>query len=252
MNKREKLLKILGTRFGDDPKALEMIHEAIAKDYDRRLEEVSKVYRAEIERIQSENRADARERAQEAAMRHGESLAAIREAKADAIGKSTKASEGSVSKAVKELREWVENSVMHRLESHGKAIEKFNSNPGFAIGGPSRTFFIGGSPASTRYSDINLIAGAGITITEADNETTAQAGITITSTGGGGFTMLPATGAVNSINKSFTFTQEPSYIVSDGAWYTRLDNNLNAQWTWDGVSTATMIIPPTASIFGVA
>lgn len=185
MTRREKLLKILGTRFGDDPKALGMVHETIAKDYDKRLEEASRGYRAEIERIQAENRADAQERAQEAATRHQEALAAIREAKADAIGKSSKASEGAVSKAIKELKDWIENSVMHRLESHGKAIEKFSNSPGFAIGGPGRNVFIGGAVMSGRYSDMNLIAGTNVTITEADNETTHTADVTISASGGG-------------------------------------------------------------------
>lgn len=70
---------------------------------------------------------------------------------------------------------------------------------------------------------------------------------------GGGITELTATGLVNSVNKDFTFTQEPSYIVSDGAWYKPLDNNGGTQWSWNaGTLTATMVIPPNNSIFGVA
>lgn len=61
---------------------------------------------------------------------------------------------------------------------------------------------------------------------------------------GGGFTLLPATGAVNGINTAFTFTEQPDYIVSDGAWYRE-----NIGWTWSS-PTATMIIPPNDDIFG--
>lgn len=72
----------------------------------------------------------------------------------------------------------------------------------------------------------------------------------VDSTGGGGITELTATGTVNGVNAVFTFTQTPSYIVSDGAWYKKLDNNGNVQWS--GTTTVTMTIPPTSAIFGIA
>lgn len=62
--------------------------------------------------------------------------------------------------------------------------------------------------------------------------------------GGGGFTLLTATGAINSTNVTFTFTQKPTYIVSDGVWYRE-----NIGWTWSGL-TATMVIPPNDDIWG--
>lgn len=65
----------------------------------------------------------------------------------------------------------------------------------------------------------------------------------------GGFTELTATGTVNGINRNFTFTQLPTYIVSDGAVYKQLDNNGGVNWSWS-VLTATMTIPPTSVIFG--
>ena len=75
--------------------------------------------------------------------------------------------------------------------------------------------------------------------------------VLVDNSGGGVFQELAATGTVNGINTAFTFTQEPSYIVSDGAWYKPLDNNGGVQWSWSG-STATMVIPPTNAIFGIA
>ena len=73
----------------------------------------------------------------------------------------------------------------------------------------------------------------------------------VTSSGGGGFTELPATGAVNGVNAAFTFTQLPTYIVSDGAVYKQTDNNAGVNWSWNaGTLTATMTIPPSTSIFG--
>lgn len=67
--------------------------------------------------------------------------------------------------------------------------------------------------------------------------------------GGSGFTELTATGTVNGINRNFTFTQEPTYVVADGAVYKKLDNNGGVNWSWS-VLTATMTIPPTSIIFG--
>ena len=69
--------------------------------------------------------------------------------------------------------------------------------------------------------------------------------------GGGGFTNLTATGNVDGTNVTFTFTQVPSYIVTDGVWLTPLDNNGLTQWSNVG-TTITMVIPPNSSIFGIA
>lgn len=75
--------------------------------------------------------------------------------------------------------------------------------------------------------------------------------------GGSGITsfsqlVLTATGVVNGLNTQFVFTQEPTYIISDSAWYAPLDNNGNVQWSWNaGTLTATMTIPPSSNIVGV-
>jgi len=68
---------------------------------------------------------------------------------------------------------------------------------------------------------------------------------------GGGFTILPATGAVDGSNVTFTYTKKPSYIVIDGGTYPE-----NTRWTWSGL-TATYSVPPIASgdggfTFGIA
>lgn len=63
---------------------------------------------------------------------------------------------------------------------------------------------------------------------------------------GGGLTELPATGTINGVNTQFTFTELPTYIVSDGLWYKE-----NGGWTWNaGTLTATMSVPPSFSIWG--
>lgn len=108
-------------------------------------------------------------------------------------------------------------------------------------------------------------SGSGTALTVTDGVTTVTnvgtidfTGAAVSNGGGGtanvligGFTELPKlSGSVNGVNVTFTFSQTPSYIVSDGAWYKKLDSNGNAQWS--GTTTVTMVIPPTTSIFGIA
>lgn len=70
---------------------------------------------------------------------------------------------------------------------------------------------------------------------------------------GGGVTELVATGTVNGVNTTFTFIQQPSYIVSDHAWYGQTNTSGTTNWSWNGGTlTATMTIPPTEDIFGIA
>lgn len=63
-----------------------------------------------------------------------------------------------------------------------------------------------------------------------------------------GFAELPANGAVNGLNASFTFTQAPTYIISDHAVYQVTNSNGSANWT--GTTSVTMTVPPTEDIFG--
>ena len=78
--------------------------------------------------------------------------------------------------------------------------------------------------------------------------------ILVDGVGGGSFSqfVLTATGTVNGLNPTFTFTSPPSLIVSDGVWYFPTDNNGNTQWTGSGTDTITMVIPPTSAIFGIS
>lgn len=98
----------------------------------------------------------------------------------------------------------------------------------------------------------NLKAGTGMTLTY--SVVSGLPTITFASTGGGGFTKLTATGTRDGSNADFTFISEPSYIVSDGVWLTKLaDDGVTAMWTWNsGTLTATMANPPVYMIFGVA
>lgn len=111
--------------------------------------------------------------------------------------------------------------------------------------------------ANTLNKDVNSVAVAG-GVSDLDgvtilpflvNHTTGRLLISAVTSGGGGFTELTATGAVNGTNAAFTFVSQPTYIVSDGTVMKALDNNGNTNWSWAG-STATMTVPPSSSIFG--
>ena len=107
--------------------------------------------------------------------------------------------------------------------------------------------------------DVNSVAVAG-GVSDLDgttilpvliNHSTGRVKISAVLSGGISTFELTATGAVNGINTDFTFTQLPTYIVSDGAWYKQLDNNAGVNWSWNaGTLTATMTIPPSSSIYG--
>jgi hypothetical protein len=89
---------------------------------------------------------------------------------------------------------------------------------------------------------INLIPGAGISLTHV--QTGNRQDITITATGGAGaFTPLVATGAIDDSNVTFTYIQEPSAIVINGAAYLKTSQvgGVNA-WTWNNL-TATYAFP---------
>lgn len=70
--------------------------------------------------------------------------------------------------------------------------------------------------------------------------------IILSSSGGGTVTLLSATGNVDGVNLLFSFSQEPSIIVSDGSSLV-----VNHGWTWSG-GVATLQVPPQYYLFGIA
>lgn len=128
-------------------------------------------------------------------------------------------------------------------------IEKDGTNPqgdnGGWTGGKTVRYLQNGTEVSAFVTEINY--GSGITATYANNGR-----ITLTATGGAGFTELPATGTVDGVVTSFTFTQVPSYIVVDGIWLKPLANDgVTVNWS-NVLLTITMTNPPAQSIWGVA
>lgn len=117
-------------------------------------------------------------------------------------------------------------------------------------GGRSASLIVrnGANPIGQDIRILNFV-GSGFTVTR-DGDGIAT--VTSNSSGGTGFTELPATGTIDGStnfvnpNLTFTFTQKPTYIVQDGVWKKENDG-----WTWS-VSTATMSVPTQTAIYGVA
>lgn len=96
-----------------------------------------------------------------------------------------------------------------------------------------------------------VAAGTNITLVKNANGTT-----TINASGGGGFIILNTASTVDGSNQTFVFstaTAQPTFIVSDGVYFTALDNNGNTQWSWNsGTKTVTLTVPPPInSIFAI-
>ena len=106
-----------------------------------------------------------------------------------------------------------------------------------------------GKPVAIKDEGITLVPSVGSIDFAGTGVTGSNIGSDVTETipgGGAGLTQLTATGTVDGLNTTFTFTSKPTYIVSDGAWLLE-----NAGWTYSG-STATMTTPPQFSIWGFA
>lgn len=246
---RKKLLEILSKRFGDDPKAIEAVHEHIAKDYDKRLQEVKTAHSAEISEIRKSHDLELSRRDVEAKERHKEYLKQAQEiAESISDRKVKSSSEESATKYQKNLDK-LESKLLKRfdtrLDTHSQKIERFSA---FAVGAPNRSLYYNGTIISGRYSDVNFIAGAGITLSEVDNEETHQADFTISATVGGVSVQVP-TGTVNGVNTNFVFTVAPQIIVLDNA---NVMNKVSSDGTvnWTGTTTVVLNQAPNFNIFG--
>lgn len=151
----------------------------------------------------------------------------------------TKDSEADVRSLIKDLKKDLELKIAERLSA-------------LSLGGGSmnRQVLIGGTDYLTRYTDINWIAGNGVTITATNNDTRKRVDVTIT--GGIGSSTLTATGTIDDSNKAFTFISLPTVLVINGAVYQQTGGAIT--WTWTvGTLTATLSAPVGSggSIFGL-
>lgn len=131
--------------------------------------------------------------------------------------------------------EYIRNKKLGGKKTHrgGQVIE--TKDDGTVVAAETKSFnFVGSGVSATSDGNGNItvtISGGG---------------------GGGGMTELAATGGVNGLNKTFTFTELPTYIVIDHAWYKQLNSRGTTNWTWNGGTlTATLTFAPTEDIFGI-
>lgn len=127
-------------------------------------------------------------------------------------------------------------------------LKKEFSGKGVHFGNKAVYLFIDGVKKGLLNS-FNIKAGTNVTI--GHSVVNGLDTLTFNSTGGSGFTELPATGTVNGSNTVFTFTQVPTYIVVDGVWLKATDSNGGVQWS-NVSTTITMVSAPNNSIYGVA
>jgi hypothetical protein len=107
-------------------------------------------------------------------------------------------------------------------EEAKKLIEEFrldilNKIANIGGGSMNRQILIGGVNYLTRYTDLNFIAGAGITITAANDDTNRRVNLTIISSGSSSFET--PVGTVDDSNLTFTVSNTPKYIIVNGAQY---------------------------------
>mgnify|MGYP001561848968 CR=1 FL=1 len=103
------------------------------------------------------------------------------------------------------------NSIQGELEELAKDLRsRLASLANNRGGNANRQIFIGGADPLTRYTDINLKAGTGMTLSYANNDTTKKVDITFVSSGGSGTVRSINSTAVTSVIGSVAGTD---YVV---------------------------------------
>jgi len=87
-------------------------------------------------------------------------------------------------------------------------------------GNANRNFTLNGSSVLTKYTDIDIVPGTNMTIVATTDDVKGTTKLTFNSSGGGGggggSPWATPTGTVNSTNKTFGVSYQPSVVASDG------------------------------------
>jgi len=109
----------------------------------------------------------------------------------------------------------------------------------------NRQILFDGTNSLNQYTDFNLIAGSGITITPVANNSLKRVDVTLVSSGGSTY-QAPLTGELTGTN---TWTTAPSVIVVDGVpkQKTQTDGTVN----WTGTTTTVLAVLPNFDIYAI-
>lgn len=114
-------------------------------------------------------------------------------------------------------------------------------------GNVNRQIKVDGVDVLTRYTDINLIAGSGVTISTANDDTNRRVNVTIT--GSGGY-QEPTSGLVDGSNKTYVYATAPNAICVDGTVINKIGDGITAGWT--GTTTVTLTAAPSLYTFAIS
>lgn len=134
-----------------------------------------------------------------------------------------------------------------------KALRKLYIARQVGGGAPFRNIAVGGNPSVLgRYNDLNIKAGANVTLSYSNNNTTKYLDLTIAATGGGGGSVIGTTRSINTISTSQTAGNtsltDYVYICSAGINLTLPDAVGNSNlYTIKNTSTSSILVTTTAS-----
>lgn len=129
-------------------------------------------------------------------------------------------------------------------------IYEILSNNWHGGGQANRNIQVNGVNVLTPFTDINLKAGSGVTISTVANQTTKYMEFTIASSSGGGY-QQPTSGVVDGSNATFVFSTAPRVLcVDQGRVMQQTSSDTTVNWT--GTTTVILTIAPTFDIFAIA
>lgn len=122
-----------------------------------------------------------------------------------------------------------------------------NSSRGGAM---NRQMLIASVDVLKTYTDINFIAGSGVTISAANNNVTKKVDITFTASGSSSGFQRPLTGIVNGSNTVFTWTTAPNALMTDRIPMQKVSSDGTINWI--GTTTTTLTAAPFDDLYAVA
>lgn len=114
-----------------------------------------------------------------------------------------------------------EEMLKQFMQSSSVEIATIRNNHGG--GSMNRQILIDGVNPLTRYTDYNIIAGSGITITTANDDTKRRVNLTFAATGGMG-SQEKSTTVPDGVFTTFSFAHTPKVIFWNGAFQTLTDD----------------------------